>query len=134
MTMTHDAHADATLTTLVRRAVEDLGRLVADHLKLARLELGAEARQVGTRVGLVAVAASLFGVGYLCAAVALSLFLARWLGAAGAFGAVGGGHALAGVVSLVVIGRRAQAAGALEESRRELERTRALLAPTEKAP
>jgi uncharacterized membrane protein YqjE len=125
---------DATIAALVKQTADDLSRLVGDHLKLARLELADDARRLGARVALVAGAAALLAVGYGCGAVALALFLSRWLGDAGAFGAVAGGHALAGLIALLVVARRARAAPhPLEESRLALERSRALLMP-EKTP
>ena len=63
------------VTDLVARLVDGLGQLVAQHVALARLELGEEARSVGRAVGTLALFVPLVVVGYamLCLALALAL-------------------------------------------------------------
>jgi hypothetical protein len=117
---------DAALLTLVRDVVDDLGTLVAGHVRLARAELAADARGLGRRVAVIALGASLLLVGYALACVAAALALAHVLGAPLAFLAVGGVHVVGAGVALGVTARRATA-GPLDESLSQLDRTVASL-------
>jgi hypothetical protein len=114
----------ASLAALVQRAAEDVGRLLAAHVTLARLELVAEARAVARRTALVAGAAGLLAVGYACGALALAHVLTRWISSAAAYGALAAGHAVAGLALLASARRRDHAAAPLPETRAELGRTR----------
>src|SRR5215831_8815406 len=89
-----------SIMTLIKETVDGLGRLIADHVKLARLELIADVRTQGRRVGVVAVILPFVFLGYALACVGLALTLAPWLGGPGAFFAVGGVHFLAGTVAV----------------------------------
>jgi hypothetical protein len=117
---------DAALLSLVRDVVDDMGALVAGHVRLARAELAADARGLGRRVAVVALGASLLLVGYALACVAAALALARVFGAPLAFLAVGGVHILGAGLALGVLARRATA-GPLDESLSQLDRTVASL-------
>jgi uncharacterized membrane protein YqjE len=70
---------------LIRRASEDVSRLVRDELQLAKVELADKARNAGAGVGMMGGAAVLvwFGVGTLVASavLALALVLPGWLAA-----------------------------------------------------
>jgi hypothetical protein len=117
---------DAALLTLVRDVVDDMGTLVAGHVRLARAELAADARGLGRRVAVVALGASLLLVGYALACVAAALALAHVFGAPLAFLAVGGVHIVGAGVALGVMVRRSTA-GPLDESLSQLDRTVASL-------
>jgi hypothetical protein len=117
---------DAALLTLVRDVVDDMGTLVAGHVRLARAELAADARGLGRRVAVVALGASLLLVGYALACVAAALALAHVFGAPLAFLAVGGVHIVGAGVALGLMARRSTA-GPLDESLSQLDRTVASL-------
>src|SRR6185437_14931551 len=55
----------ATVRQLVAEAVDSLGELVADHTRLARLELAADVRIYARATGGVVVAALLLTAGYV---------------------------------------------------------------------
>ena len=87
----------------LKELLDSLSRLVAQHFRLARLELKEDARYIGVRVALIAALAPLIlvGYGFLCMALALTLqriwppdlaFLA-----VGLFNLVLGGAGIAGV-------------------------------------
>jgi putative superfamily III holin-X len=115
-----DEHA---LLALVRNVVDDFGALFAGHVRLARAELAVDARALGRRVGLVAIAAALLLVGYGLACVAAALALARLMAPPLAFLAVAGVHLVGAGVGLGVLIRRAEATAPLDESLAELHRT-----------
>lgn len=59
----------------LRELVDAFSDLVAQHVRLARLELAQDARFIGVRVGVIALLAPLFlvGWGFLCVALALAI-------------------------------------------------------------
>jgi len=92
---------------LVRETLDGLGRLVSQHMKLARLELSADLRAMGTRVASMVAWALLMLLGYALTMVGLALLLAGDRRLAFAFGAVGLVHLLgAGAAMLVLVTRR----------------------------
>jgi hypothetical protein len=101
---------------LVRETVEGLGRLVADHIKLARVEMVADAREYGRQVGLMILAGLLIAIGYGFAWLGAALLLARFIGAPLAFVAVAAAHLLAGVVGLLAMRGRLKKARVLNET------------------
>src|SRR5437667_11794800 len=81
-----DQHGDRDgILTLIRETVDGLGRLVADHVKLARLELVADVKVQGRRAATIAVIVPFIFLGYALGCVGLALVLGRWLGEAVAF-------------------------------------------------
>ncbi len=63
------------LGSQLRELVDAFSDLVAQHVRLARLELAQDARFIGVRVGVIALLAPLFlvGWGFLCVALALAI-------------------------------------------------------------
>jgi hypothetical protein len=123
------------IVALVKQTADGLGQLIGDHLKLARAEMSADAREYGRRVGVLGAAAAFLFLGYALGWVAGALALARWLGAPLAFASVAGFHLLGGGIALAVVNRRASEGAPLRETRAEIERTMAVLsAPVDGAP
>jgi hypothetical protein len=110
------------LLTLVGQLVDALGALVAGHLRLARAEIGGDARRLARRASLVGLVAAFGLVGYGLACVAAGLALAPVMGTSVAFLALGGAHLVGASVALGVLLRRAPTRP-LEESFAALERT-----------
>ncbi len=106
----------------------DLGHLVAQHIALARLELGETARRTGVSVAQIAACAPLVLVGYAFLNAALALALGRWLPLAGAVALVGLLNVAGGTLG-VVLAARGLRRPKLDESVHELERTAQALAP-----
>ncbi len=77
--------------------VDAFSELVAQHVRLARLEVKEDARFIGLRIGVIAVFTPLILVGYGFLCVALALSLRPFLGDGFAF-------LLVGVVNLLVSG------------------------------
>jgi uncharacterized membrane protein YqjE len=107
-TMSMSANKETALLSLVRELVDALGELVAGHLRLARAELGGDARRLARRAALVGLAGSFGLVGYGLACVAAALALAPALGAPLAFLTLGGVHLVGAAVGLgLLLGRAA---------------------------
>jgi len=98
---------DSPLFSLVKELVDALAELVAGHLRLARAEIGADARRLGRHAALVSLAAAIALVGYGLACVAAGLALAPVMGAPLAFLALGGVHLVGASVVVGVLLARA---------------------------
>ena len=61
------------VTNLARETALSLGHLVGQHVKVARLEIAAEARAMGRRAIVVAVLAVLVAIGYALAIAGLAV-------------------------------------------------------------
>jgi uncharacterized membrane protein YqjE len=128
---------EPALLALVKELVDALGTLVAGHLRLARAELGDDARRLGRRAALCGLVLAIALVGYALLSIAGALALAARWGAPLAFAAVGGVHLLGASCALGVLLRRASPQP-LDESLAALDRTVTALArgvpPLEEAP
>jgi len=91
-----DKYEGDGIIALVRETVDGIGHLVAEHIKLARLEVVAEARVAGRKLAQIALIVPIIFMGYALACIGLALLLARWLGSSNAFFLVGGVHVVLG--------------------------------------
>jgi uncharacterized membrane protein YqjE len=108
---------DATaLGALLQETAESLGALIADHVKLARIELQTDVRIYARAVGVSLAAGALLVFGYLFAWTALALALARLWGPPAAFAAVAAVHLLVGALSLGAVSRKVERTKLLRES------------------
>ena len=85
---------------LIRETVDGLRDLIADHIKLARLELVADAKTYGRSIAVLTVAGLVLAIGYLFGLIAAALALARLWGAPLAFGAVAALHLVGGGIAV----------------------------------
>lgn len=85
---------------LIRETVDGLRDLIADHIKLARLELVADAKNYGRGVAVLAVAGLVLAIGYVFGLIAGALELALLWGTPLAFAAVAGLNLVVGAVAL----------------------------------
>jgi len=90
----------AGVTDLVSRLVDGLGQLLAQHIALARIELGEEARSVGRALGTMALFVPLLLVGYAMLCFALAFALSTLLTVPGAVALVGGVNLVGGALGL----------------------------------
>jgi len=123
---------DATaLGTVLKETADSLGVLIADHVKLARVELEADVRIYAGALGVSLVAGVLLLFGYAFAWSALALALGRIWGAPVAFAVVAAFHLLVGALSLGAVSRKVQQSKLLRESIVEARRSvRALTHPS----
>jgi uncharacterized membrane protein YqjE len=89
------------IVALIRETVDGLRDLIADHIKLARLELVADAKSYGRSIAVLVVAGLVLAIGYVFGLIAAALGLARIWGAPLAFGAVAALHLVAGGIAVV---------------------------------
>jgi hypothetical protein len=87
---------------LVRETLDGLRILIADHIKLARIELETDLKTYAGSIGVVVVAGLVVAIGYVFGWIAIALCLARAWGTRGAFGAVGGLHLVVGIVAMLI--------------------------------
>ena len=118
---------------LLRETADGLGQLVADHIKLARLELAADMRSYGQGVATLAIAGVVLLLGYAFAWLAVALTLARLWGAPIAFGAVAALHLIAGAIAVSTALKRMKGTRIMRDSAHEVSRSvDALTQPLEK--
>lgn len=86
---------------LIRETVDGLRDLIADHIKLARLELVADAKTYGRSIAVLVVAGLVLAIGYVFGLIAGALALARIWGAPLAFGAVAALHLVGGGIAVI---------------------------------
>jgi len=88
------------IVDLVRETVDGLRTLIADHIKLARVELATALTTSGRSVAALAGAGGVLAVGYVFAWIAAALGLGRLIGAPLAFVAVAVLHLLVGGLAI----------------------------------
>jgi uncharacterized membrane protein YqjE len=124
---THENDERHRLVPLVKETADNFSRLMADHLKLARVELAADIKENARRMAFLVAAASVLALGYSLGCVALALGLAPWLGTVWAFSSVAGVHVLGGGIALAVVRHSAATARPMRETLREIDRSVAAL-------
>jgi len=122
------------LGTQLRDVVDGFSELVAQHLRLARVELADDAKYVGVRVGIIAALAPLILVGYGFLCVALALTLRRVMAADLAFLLVGLVNLIGGAIGVVLAARQLGSRRVMHESLSELEASSSLLRRAEERP
>jgi hypothetical protein len=108
---------------LLRETVDGLGELIADHIKLARLELAADARSYGHGVAMLVVAGVVVTLGYAFAWLAIGLAVARFWGAPIAFGAVAAVHLIGGGIAVSSATKRMKKTRLMRDSAVEASRS-----------
>jgi uncharacterized membrane protein YqjE len=115
---------------LVRETAEGLGKLLGDHVRLARIELVADVKSYTRELSLLLTAVVILILGYAFAWIAGGLALARVIGGPLAFGAVAAVHLIAGGFAAAAAARKARATRPLQGTAAEVERSvRALKNP-----
>ena len=118
------------LGALLKETADSVGVLIADHVKLARVELETDVRIYAGALGVSLAAGALLLFGYVFACAALALALAKIWGAPIAFAFVAAVHLLVGGLSLGAVSRKVQRTKVLRESIAEARRSvRALAHP-----
>lgn len=118
----------ASMSALLKETADSFGELIADHIRLARIELAVDLKTYLGALGLSLVAALLFVIAYAFAWVSLALVLARLCGAPIAFGAAAAFHLVGGGVLLRVVSGRVKRTKVMRESLVEVRRTAHALA------
>jgi uncharacterized membrane protein YqjE len=115
----------------LRELIDAFSELVAQHVRLARMELAEDARFVGIRVGLIAALAPLILVGYGFLCVALALTLRRVMPADLAFLLVGVLNLLIGGIGIAIVGKQLGGRKVMDATMKELDTSTALVLPAQ---
>jgi hypothetical protein len=117
------------IIALVKETADGFGHLIADHIKLARLELVSDVKAYGRQVALIACITPFLLIGYGVLCLGLASLLARWLGQAGALFLVGGAHIAIGALAIGVAAGRLRRVQPMRDSAHEVGRSLATLTP-----
>ena len=126
MSQTREDDRDG-IVSLVKETADGLSRLVADHIRLARSEMIADANRYARGLGVTAAAAALMAVGYVLGCIAGALALATVIGGPFAFLAVAGFHLVVGAIVMVAGMRQLRAERPMNDTVAEVSRTVAVL-------
>lgn len=121
--MYKDQGSSDSILALIKETADGFGRLLADHIKLARLELVADVKSYGRQVTLIALIVPIIFIGYAIVCVGVAAALGPWLGLAGGLFLVGGAHILIGAIAIMVAVRRLRRAQPLSETVEEMTRS-----------
>jgi hypothetical protein len=119
--------SEDSIIALVKETADGIGHLIADHVKLARLELVADVKTQGRRVAAIALVIPFIFLGYSLVWVGVAFALARWLGGAGAFFAVGGLHLVGGGIGVGLAVAKLKKGHLMRETSTEVSRSLATL-------
>jgi hypothetical protein len=111
------------LITLVKEAASDFGQLVADHIRLARVEMTADAKSYARDIGMLAVGAVILAAGYGLACIAAGLALATIMGGPLAFASLALLHLLVGGIALALMIRKMKRVQLMQETKLEVSRS-----------
>ena len=112
------------IIALVRETADGLGKLIADHVKLARVELVSDARFYVRDLAVMAAAGVVLLVGYVVGLLAAGLALGRAINNTPlAFAAVAAVHLIAGAIGLVVGAKRAKRVRLMHDTAEEVSRS-----------
>ena len=118
------------IVACLKDTADGLGQLIADHVKLARVELAADARIYGREMALPVVASTLVVIGYVFGWMAAALALAHLCGATLSFALVAAFHLIVGLVGIASVLRKMRQTRLMCESGMEAARSvRALTSP-----
>jgi uncharacterized membrane protein YqjE len=124
MATVRDTREDSDgIISLVRETADGLGKLIADHVKLARVELVSDARFYVRDLTVLVVAALVLFLGYALAWLAAGLALGRVIGTPLAFAAVAALHLIGGAIGVVVAVRRTQRVRLMHDTAEEVSRS-----------
>jgi hypothetical protein len=128
MRLARDSHKNGRISALLTDVADGVGRLVSEHIALARAELTQELDTWGKSLGRVAASLSLLLVGYAFLCAALVAYLAsKGISTAAALLLVGAANLVVGAVGVYPPLRRISQQRLLRDSLEELDRSAAQL-------
>jgi len=124
MAALHDSgERDDGIIALVKETADGLGQLVADHIKLARIEMTADAKGYVRDVGVLLVGAFVLAIGYGLACIAAGTALARLIGGPLAFVCLAVLHLAVGALALALAIRRMKRVHLMHDTKLEVSRS-----------
>jgi hypothetical protein len=115
------------LIALVRETATGFGQLVADHIRLARLEMTADAKSYVREGSLLLIGGFILAVGYGMACIAAGLALSRVIGGPMAFAGLAFLHLIIGGIALGFITRRLKGVQPMQGTKEEVSRSISVL-------
>jgi len=114
---------DGGIIALVKEAASGFGQLVADHIRLARLEMTADAKSYARDVGMLVICAVILIIGYGLACIAAGLALATVISAPLAFVGLALLHIVGGAIALAVMVGKMKHVQLMQETKHEVSRS-----------
>jgi hypothetical protein len=111
------------IITLVKEAASDFGQLVADHIRLARVEMTADAKSYARDIAMLLVGAFILAAGYGLACIAGGLALAQVIGGPLAFASLAFLHLVVGGIALGLMVRKMKRLQLMQETKLEVSRS-----------
>jgi uncharacterized membrane protein YqjE len=112
------------IISLIRETADGLGKLIADHVKLARVELVSDARFYARDLAVMAGFGVVLFVGYILGWIAAGLAIGRAIhNTPLAFAAVAALHLIAGAIGVVVAAKRAKRVRLMHDTAEEVGRS-----------
>jgi len=128
MRLARNSHRNGRISALLTNVADGVGRLVSEHIALAKAELTQELDTWGKSLGRVAASLSLLLVGYAFLCAALVVYLAsKGMSTAAALLLVGAANLVVGAVGVYPPLRRISQQRLLRDSLEELDRSAAQL-------
>jgi len=124
-----DEASDGILT-LVKETASGIGQLVADHIRLARIEMTADAKSYAREVGLLLIGGFILATGYGLGCIAAGVALASLIGPAFAFLSLALLHIAIGLTALVMIAGRMKHIHLMQGTKHEVTRSVSALTTT----
>ncbi len=115
-------HGDGIIS-LVKEAASGFGQLVADHIRLARVEMTADAKSYARDLGTMAIFAFIVAAGYGLACIAGGLALATLIGGPLAFASLALLHLVVGGIALALVIRKMKRVQLMHETKVEVSRS-----------
>jgi len=122
-TLDERGNHDDGIIALVKETASGFGQLVADHIRLARLEMTADAKSYARDIGMLVIGGFILAVGYGLACIAAGTALARIMGAPLAFVCLALLHLVVGAIALAMIVRRMKSLQLMHETKHEVSRS-----------
>ena len=111
------------IISLVKETASGLGQLVADHIRLARLEMTADAKTYARDIGMLLAGGIVVAIGYVLGCIAAGTALARVIGAPLAFLALALLNIVVGAIALVMMSRRMKRIQLMQGTKHEVSRS-----------
>ena len=131
MAALHDSgERDDGIIALVKETASGFSQLVADHIRLARLEMTADAKLYVRDGVMLAIGSFIVAAGYGLACIAAGMALSRVIGGPLAFACLALLHLIVGVIALVMIARRMKNVQLMQGTKNEVSRSMSALTTT----
>jgi uncharacterized membrane protein YqjE len=114
---------DGGIIALVKETASGFGQLVADHIRLARLEMTADAKSYVRDGSMLLIAGFIVAAGYGLACIAAGTALGRIIGAPLAFAGLALLHLIVGGIALAAVVRRMRKVQLMQGTKQEVSRS-----------